>query len=140
MLNPIPRLISFTGSTGAGRHVATVAAAGARSRGEDGHSSLSGEIVLPFVGVLVPVQFPNAAGMNGDDCGGDGFGDSEFAGVHDTDFTALGALGWRKMHGAERKIVRREAARASSSFLVGLERPGNFGLEDEEFLFREFGE
>src|SRR5207302_4182920 len=32
------------------------------------HSSLATDVVLPFVRVWMPVQFPQSSGMNGDQC------------------------------------------------------------------------
>jgi hypothetical protein len=61
--------------------------------GEDGHAAFACDEVLPFVGVLVPVEFTDAAGMDGDDGGGHGGGNFKFGGVDDADFAAFGARG-----------------------------------------------
>ena len=42
-------------------HVADVA--GVVAGGDDGHPSLARNVVLPFVGILVPVQFAQSTGM-----------------------------------------------------------------------------
>jgi len=112
--------------------------AGAAFGGENGHAALSCHEVLPFVGVLVPMEFTDAAGMDGDDGGGHGGGDFEFGGVHDADFTALGALGDGHFCGAETEIDGREAQGACGGFAVGVERAGAGGPEDKFFFADQF--
>src|SRR4029077_9201448 len=107
--------------------------AGSAPGGEDGHAAFTAHVVLPFVGVLVPVEFADASGMNGDDGGGHGGGDFKFGGVHDADFAAFGALGDGQLRGAETETNGREAEGACCGFAVGVERAGDSGLEDKSF-------
>ena len=67
--------------------------ASAASRGENRHSSGAADKVLPFISIGMPVQFANASGMDGDDCGRDRRRDFELAGIDDPHLASLGAAG-----------------------------------------------
>src|SRR5207237_9450799 len=68
--------------------------AGLTAGGEDAHAPLAGEIVLPFVGVRVPMKLADRARFDFDSRGRDRFRHAEIARVGDADRTAsrLGRL------------------------------------------------
>src|SRR5947208_14463224 len=66
--------------------------AGLTARGEDGHAPLAGEIVLPFVGVRVPVKLADRARFDFDSGGRDRLRHGELAGVGSA-YRATGRLG-----------------------------------------------
>src|SRR6202034_1853773 len=57
--------------------------AGPGTGSEDRHPSFSREKILPFVRVLVPVQFADPSRMNRDDRGGDRSGNLEHVRIDD---------------------------------------------------------
>src|SRR5260370_24754528 len=89
-------------------HVAglEVHGASAAAGGEYGHASLAAKVVLPLVGIGVPMQFADAARLDGYDGSGDGRRYLEGAGINDAELTAVVAVCGRALHGSKCKIDR----------------------------------
>jgi len=81
--------------------------AGTASCSEHRHSSATADVVLPFVGVRMPMQFADSTGDDGNDRGCDRGGDFEHARIDDRDFATLCTLCNLHLGLAESKILRR---------------------------------
>src|SRR6202012_5023441 len=94
-------------------------------RGENTHPRLSVDVILPLVGVRMPMHLTHAARLNFDQCRSDRFRCGKYARVGDAYRAALG-LDWllRKHPVAEYLRHRR-----SSGYLVGNNRTGHLGVE-----------
>src|ERR1700691_4642330 len=103
---------------------------GAASGGEHGHSSLSCNVVLPFVGVGMPVQFANPPRMHRHNRRRDRGGNFELPKIHNAHLAALAALRDRWLRSSESKILRRRAQRTGSHFLILGQWSGNRRLEN----------
>ena len=103
----------------------------AASGGEHGHSSLSCNVVLPFVGVGMPVQFANPSRMHRHNRRRDRGGNFELAGIHNAHLAALAALRNRLLRSSKSKILRRRAQRTGSHFLILGQWSGNRRLENK---------
>src|SRR5579863_9650338 len=105
---------------------------------EHRHASLATDEVLPLVGVRMPVEFANSAGVYCDDGRGNRGRDFERTRINDTNLAALHALCDRLLQGAKGKIMRRRPQRSRCHSLIFHERAWNFGLKDKQFLLRYF--
>src|SRR5712671_5244572 len=70
------------------------------------------DIVLPLVGVRMPVHLTHAPWMDSDECRGDGGGSLEIMAVSDLGHTALGLPGHRSPRKRIGEWVRRRTVRA----------------------------
>ena len=122
--------------------VAGVEVGGDRGRAgvEHGHPAAALEIVLPLVGVGVPVHGAERPGLDRDQAGGHGLGDAEVAAVGDLHrATGVGAVG----RGAGQVEDERELgpARPCPGGGLGLlKRARDLALEDPAIVQRDVGE
>src|ERR1700739_2571892 len=93
----------------------------AGSSGKNGHFSRAGYVVLPFVGVGVPVQLAYSSRMDCHDGRCYRRRHFEAAGIDDAHFPSPSALGNRLLGFAKGEILFGETERTRGCFLIGLQ-------------------
>ena len=119
------------------RHISGVAGEeveGARLRlgGKHRHPPFARNVVLPFVGVRMPVDLPHVAGIDLDEGGRHIGGDREVSRIRDAHASA-GRVCGRLVHELEDHALRNSADRIGHN--VDWKRRRRIGLKDEQFLF-----
>ena len=108
-----------------------------RTRIEHGHAGFALDVVLPFVCVRVPVQFPHAARFDRDQCCGDRLGHEEVAAVGNLHHAALGLFGGCQIAQREDERMPRRARGRLYGALRGRQRARVLSLEDPQILERD---
>ncbi len=102
--------------------------------GKNGHSPFTRHVVLPFIGIGMPMQLAQTTRMNGHDrcrnCGRY----LEGAGVHDARLATLGAVRNCRLIRAKCEIVRRHTEGPCRFALIICERPRRFSLKNEKLF------
>ena len=124
------------------RHVAYVAiliVEGARvgAGAEHCHASVATDVILPLIGISVPMQLAHPAGLDFDICGGNVLRGAEYRAVNDTDRAAW-ALHGCCLHHAEHERIGHGAVWICH--LVLLQRRRDLALENVEVVARDVGE
>ncbi len=101
---------------------------------EHRHRALPGDVILPFVGIGMPMHLAQGAGMERHQRRGDGLRRLEIAAVGDACLTAGGLAGRRHAAELERRRDRHLAGGAGRLRLVGRERARHLTLEDVEVV------
>jgi hypothetical protein len=121
------------------RHIANITRHELGGRGvwpgvEHRHLSLALDIVLPLVGIRMPVHFAHAARLDRHHYRCNRQRRVEVAGVGDTDRTAGIVLDRFHVREMEGERVGRHAGGRCDRLLVGIERAGHLALEDPALL------
>src|ERR1700728_411297 len=127
------RLLNIANVSGLKVHGASAA-----SGSENGHSSSTAHVVLPFVGIGMPMQFPYPSRMDGHYGRGNRRGHFELARINNPHLASLGALRNRLLGSSKSEFLGRHAERARSHFLICSQRARNSRLENKLFLSRHF--
>src|SRR6185312_5838354 len=108
---------------------------GPAAGGEDRHSGLSADVVLPFIGMRMPVQLSQSSRLHGNQRCRNRGGGLEILRISNADFAASSSFGRLLGEKAIEVGNRHGPLRPSGSLLLGIQIARQRRLKNVEFLF-----